>query len=323
MTREWLAYQDPEGDKHIYSGEWKEIELINLPQDTFFIANHNLSNCYYFKIKEKVDSNILEADIDELTKYQDDNFIISKEYYIASLADFKKRFIEFNVKKAIYSRLKLAARKKRISEKYEELCTSYKQKAFVYLVASKHFGVWMGATPEILIKRKGVKYETVSLAGTKKDAKTNWTNKEFEEQRIVTDFIKDNLNELKVKNLIIGERNTIFSGAVYHLKTKITFEFDPKKENDLISKLHPTPAVCGLPRNAAYQLIQESEPHQRKLYTGLIGWKRQAESKIYVNLRCMQVTPDGNVIFVGGGITPASAINSEWEETEIKAKTLI
>jgi len=93
---------------------------------------------------------------------------------------------------------------------------------------------------------------------------------------------------------------------------------------DFVAELHPTPAVCGLPKNLADDFIKENEKHDRKYYSGYLGpWKLNQEVNLFVNLRCMEITCDQFVLYAGGGITSKSIPEREWEETIQKAKTLL
>jgi isochorismate synthase len=112
------------------------------------------------------------------------------------------------------------------------------------------------------------------------------------------------------------------AGPVEHLRTDITFNIDSKREGQLIQQLHPTPAVCGLPRNMAKQVYEALEIHRRELYTGYIGVFEAHQTHCYVNLRCAKLIDDELFAFVGGGITDESVPELEWAETENKSKTL-
>ena len=97
----------------------------------------------------------------------------------------------------------------------------------------------------------------------------------------------------------------------------------------LIRALHPTPAVCGLPRENAKQFILENEQYNRSFYTGFLGElnfqknKTVSESSsLFVNLRCMNIIDKKVSIFVGGGITKDSNAKKEWEETVSKSKVM-
>ncbi|MEY4792967.1 MAG: hypothetical protein RIT34_1776, partial [Bacteroidota bacterium] len=91
----------------------------------------------------------------------------------------------------------------------------------------------------------------------------------------------------------------------------------------LLKYLHPTPAVAGLPQKVAVQYINALETHDRALYTGIIGNLRVGHEKLFVNLRCAQVYEGKLYIYVGGGFTPDSVAEQEWQETENKSKTLL
>ena len=93
---------------------------------------------------------------------------------------------------------------------------------------------------------------------------------------------------------------------------------------NFIAELHPTPAVCGLPKNLADDFIRLKEKHERKYYTGYLGpWKLNQQVDLFVNLRCMEVTDDEFILYAGGGITAHSIPEKEWEETNQKAATLL
>ena len=95
-----------------------------------------------------------------------------------------------------------------------------------------------------------------------------------------------------------------------------------KSAVDLALSLHPTPAVGGLPRQAAVEYILKNEGYDRSFYTGFFGVTRNNEANFWVNLRCMQLFKNGLVLYAGGGITAASSPQLECEETCNKLQTL-
>lgn len=222
---------------------------------------------------------------------------------------------------------------------YKDLLQSYKN-AFVYVWYHPKVGLWLGATPETLLHIKDSYFKTMSLAGTQVDqnstnSKTElldniiWKNKELEEQQLVTNFIENQLKGIS-SNLKIDKKETIKAGDLLHLRTKVEGSLNSSSDlKSLIRALHPTPAVCGLPREIAHQFIIENENYYRTFYTGFLGELNLRDSKqnhqcsqLYVNLRCMKVENDKASIFVGGGITLDSNSNNEWEETVSKTKTM-
>ena len=114
------------------------------------------------------------------------------------------------------------------------------------------------------------------------------------------------------------------AGELAHLKSDFCFPLpNNKKLGDLLKRLHPTPAVCGLPKEKAYRFIQENEGYDRQYYSGFIGWlEPEGKSDLYVNLRCMNILSDRLVLYAGSGLLPSSEPESEWQETEAKMQTM-
>ena len=249
---------------------------------------------------------------------------ISKSNYIDKVNQFigatKARF-----KKLIFSRIKkINTVPGNLFKLFEALKATYPT-AFIYLVNIANEGCWIGASPEILYTQNGLAH-TMALAGTQQDLglpleKTSWANKEIEEQSIVERYFQRILQNRSIQ-FRKSDRQTVKAGNVLHLRTD--FSFNPQgKVYDLISDLHPSPAVCGMPKESAKQFIIQHEPHTRDYYCGFLGpVNLNDETNLYVNLRCMQVMKDHFALYVGGGILPDSDPEKEWEETELKAKTL-
>jgi isochorismate synthase len=205
------------------------------------------------------------------------------------------------------------------------------ENAFVYLWYHPKVGLWLGATPETLLSIKNTSFETMSLAGTKNanDANGQWTTKELEEQKIVTNYIVNQLNEVS-ENLQVHKLETVRAGNLHHLKNKITGTLSlPIQIENVIKALHPTPAICGLPKEIAKQFILENEAYPRSYYSGFLGecfYKSKSNdavsTSLYVNLRCMSIANEKAAIYVGGGIIKNSNPELEWEETVSKSKTM-
>ena len=230
---------------------------------------------------------------------------------------------------------------------FKRLFNTYKN-AMVYCWYHPKVGLWLGATPELLFKVEGKQLTTISLAGTQpyseKD-EVSWTNKEYEEQQIVTDYITKQI-EPHTSDIKISEVETVRAGNLLHLKTYIRSRIKVESSlKSVIEALHPTPAVCGFPKEASKQFILKNENYKREYYTGFLGElnlktsktrntnRRNVEnnayavvrrhSNFYVNLRCMQLKDEKAMIYVGGGITKDSVPQNEWEETVNKTKTIV
>lgn len=207
------------------------------------------------------------------------------------------------------------------SHLFEELCDKYPA-AFVYHFNDRNLGEWIGASPELLLRRIKNHYFLMSLAGTRSSAEIpNWQDKEIVEQRIVTDYIEGILHEMRVDYETEGPYNHK-AGPVTHLRTDLWFESASNITHDLVRRLHPTPAVCGIPPTKAQESLRVVEKHDRELYTGIIGFFDNEQTHCYVNLRCAQIIEGVLHAYVGAGITADSKPEAEWIETENKSSTL-
>lgn len=207
---------------------------------------------------------------------------------------------------------------------------SFYPTAFCYWFFHPKIGEWMGATPELLLQKNKNQITTVSLAGTQiYQENLVWQDKEKLEQQFVTKYIENVLNKFGI-NIKISEVNTVKAGKLAHLKTIIQATL--KEENNvpnLVKYLHPTPAVCGLPKETALSFILKEENYNRDYYTGFLGeWNKDFESnesqksELYVNLRCMQIVKNKAFIYVGCGVTIDSNPEKEFLEIVNKSKTM-
>lgn len=203
--------------------------------------------------------------------------------------------------------------------------------AFAYCWFHPKVGLWMGATPEQLLEAKKNKFKTVALAGTKKYIDTEevvWENKEKEEQQFVTDFILNNI-KIFTTEITISNTHTTRVGELLHLKTNIQGILNPYFSlKQVLEVLHPTPAVCGLPKLLAKDFILSNEGYDRTFYTGFIGELNKnfvlnkQYTDLYVNLRCMSIKGNQATLFAGGGINKGSIPEKEWMETVNKTMTM-
>jgi isochorismate synthase len=256
-----------------------------------------------------------------------DLFKIDKKNYIEQAEFFINSFDE-NFKKAILSRIVIAEKNDFNPKKlFDSLCEKYPD-AFTYIFYHPKSGFWCGASPETLVKSNHEIVETVSLAGSmvyddKNDF--NWGEKEIQEQQIVTDYILEKLKNVGIKNIQTSKPYTVKAGKLAHIKTDIKAEISGITFSEIANSLHPTPAIAGLPKDKALQLINQTEKHKRAYYCGYLGIENKAknENHFWVNLRCMQLINDKFAIYVGGGLTKNSIAEKEWEETTLKSSTML
>ncbi len=234
----------------------------------------------------------------------------------------KKELLNNRFKKVILSRIKTIETHQTSLSLFENLNEAYSN-TFNYVISNSEIGTWIGATPETLITTEDTKLSTMSLAGTK-TAETDWQPKELEEQQLVTTAILEGLEATNCTQINAVGPETIKAGSVDHLKTTITATMHHSEDwTKVVNELHPTPAVCGIPKKEAQAFIQELETHNRQFYTGFIGVFNAASKRFFVNLRCMQQHAGLAKLYLGGGITAPSDEDAEWLETERKALTLI
>lgn len=225
--------------------------------------------------------------------------------------------------KVVLSRKIVLKKQISIVATFQNLIATYPS-AFRYLFFHPRIGLWMGATPEQLVKINQNQFETVALAGTQLYSENViWATKEIEEQQFVTDYIITKVKN-KVKKLIVTDVEAVNAGNLIHLKSYIrgnlTSDF---LANDLIQTLHPTPAVCGLPKERAIDFILKNEGYDRKYYAGFLGeYNKENLTDLFVNLRCLEVDDDVVNIYVGCGITKDSIPEKEFIETENKSMTM-
>ena len=217
---------------------------------------------------------------------------------------------------------------------FMKACRMY-PRLFVALVYTPQSGMWLMATPEILLKGEQGKMQTMSLAGTQKAEPSRtiadypiegveWSLKNREEQQYVTDYIEDCIRAFSDDYQLKGPYTTM-AANLYHLRTDITFLLrDEGKLGDVIHALYPTPAVCGIPKDEARQFILQHEHQSRKYYSGFVGpISPQGKTHLFVSLRCMNILPEGICeLYAGGGLLKESEMEKEWKETEAKMQTI-
>ena len=207
--------------------------------------------------------------------------------------------------------------------------------AFVNLFQLPGIGLWMGATPELLISQdKDGIFKTVSLAGTQKaepgsnPLEIGWTQKEIEEQAMVGRYIINCFKKIRLREFDENGPKTVRAANLYHLKSE--YLVNTKEVNFtqlgtvMLQLLHPTSAVCGMPKEPSMEFILANENYDRSFYAGFIGPVNiNNESQLFVNLRCMQIVGQKGILYAGGGITEFSNPEKEWLETEMKCRTLL
>ena len=199
--------------------------------------------------------------------------------------------------------------------------------AYVWMGYTPQTGLWVGATPEVILVGRDDEWSVMALAGTQAVEESTeplaWDAKNLREQAYVSEYLLGQLQSVGIEPHNTGTY-TIRAGGLAHLKTDFRFRMsDHEHLGDLLQLLHPTPAVCGLPKDEAYRFIIEKEGYTRGYYSGFVGrLDPQCGCDLYVNLRCMQATDKGVRLYAGGGLLPSSRMQEEWAETEHKLQTM-
>lgn len=205
------------------------------------------------------------------------------------------------------------------------LCETYPS-AFVSMVYTAQYGLWIGATPEILLEVKNDTYKTFALAGTMpaKSSPCKWGHKELEEHKLVADYIQQSFRKLGAAKPYMELQESTMAGDLLHLRTTYIYSgLSKKKWNQVVKVLHPTPAVAGLPKTKSIQFIKKQEQNERGFYSGYLGPVNVGnEIHLFVNLRCMQLFGNQYALYAGCGITASSVPSKEWKESELKMMTL-
>lgn len=244
------------------------------------------------------------------------------------------------MKKVVFSRMKYVELASDFSliDVFERLCEKYPT-AFVSMVYLPQLDqVWLGATPEILVSvdKEGM-FRTVALAGTQSAfdvtgapisvKQAAWTQKEIEEQALVGRYIISCFKKIRVREYLEEGPKTVIAGNLMHLRSDFLVDTKainfPELGTVMLDLLHPTSAVCGMPKMDALTFIQQHEGYDREFYSGYLGPVNVGnETHLFVNLRCMKIQNNVATLYAGGGITEDSVPEKEWLETEMKCQTM-
>ncbi|MFM6943221.1 MAG: chorismate-binding protein [Aquirufa sp.] len=220
----------------------------------------------------------------------------------------------------------------------EELGAAYPNAFVCALSIPALSGVWMCATPEILVEQNAAGiFRTISLAGTQSGvdadgfaispSQARWSQKEIEEQAFVSRYIIECFKKIRLREYTEIGPKTISTGNLLHLKTEYIVDTKamdfPQLPGLMLGLLHPTSAVCGTPKQEAVDFISNTESHDRSMYSGYVGPVNLGNAThLFVNLRTVEIRGTKAVFYAGCGITEDSDPAKEWQETQMKCQTL-
>lgn len=269
---------------------------------------------------------LANAKIEQTTANTNSNTTTAYEAYTQNVAHAIETIKAKKLEKVVISKTRIEALPENFeaSNFFSTLLNNY-PRAMVYFFQYNHQHCWLGASPEPLLLNEDNKYRTVSLAGTQainESEIVRWSEKEYDEQKIVSDFIHNQLQKLNVSTIEMHGPESMRAGNLMHLLT--TFSFESTLPIDkFVAALHPTPSIAGMEKEKAIAFIRQTENHERSYYSGYLGLLNiNKKTSLYVNLRCMQLFDNYCVLYAGAGITANSNPDKEWHETENKLLTL-
>lgn len=327
-----MAYYRPPGEKNVMS--WfapvtRHQELPELDEPGFIFAPFKASEefpIFYMRGKPEI---IEEEDVVKMEILLPDRpkTRMSKEEYMDGVTRIQEAIETTRLKKCIAWRSEaLSLKDVNPTLLFWVLMTDNPDTA-AYMFYHHQKGCWIGASPETLIRLDNGNAKTMALAGTRMNSKVDhlqtWTEKEYEEHKMVSEYIEDALQEVGIPY----EKTGVYTEHHFnldHLRQDFSFEVnDPKVAAHLVRRLHPTPAVGGLPKLEALKFIEEKEKFSREYYTGYFGEvKENKDIDIFVNLRCGKLYDNRIDLFLGGGITAQSKAKAEYDETVHKSRIL-
>ncbi|MGH9172331.1 MAG: isochorismate synthase [Acidimicrobiales bacterium] len=200
---------------------------------------------------------------------------------------------------------------------------------------------FVGATPELLIRRQGLELESNPLAGTAarsgdpeadKQAETALLTsaKERAEHRAVVEAIAQGLAPAVAELRVPEDPSIVELRNVSHLGTHITGRLGPRGGGDppsaleLLALIHPTPAVSGTPRDIAIDYLAKAEDLDRDRYAGALGWiDASGDGEWHLGIRCAIVEDRAARLFAGVGIVADSDPAAELAETQLKLQAFL
>jgi isochorismate synthase len=197
--------------------------------------------------------------------------------------------------------------------------------AMRYLYWTPSTGLWCGMTPETVLSTdlSADTFSTIALAGTRSiEEPGDWDDKNIDEHRFVVNYICEVLSSFPLK-FTVGEMTTLRAGAIEHLMTPFAGKLCGVGHDAILQKLHPTPAIAGMPVDKALAAINAIERHQRECYGGLVSVGSGNRVDTYLNLRCAKIDSHACTLYAGGGITANSDAATEWRETIMKMLRLL
>ena len=306
--------------------DWEEVNLN-------FSADNQNGEQTYLSSNDGVSAMLLDADYEK-----------ERQRYAVDFHNYHGQLTNDAFQKIVLARCARLTATEKLSQLtlFARACHRY-PRMFVALFSTERSGTWLIATPETLISGTDGAMQTMALAGTMRLSGANlnfdveggsigkddihWSTKNIKEQRYVETYITECVEQFSDDVNVEGPF-TVRAGDLVHLRSDIRFHLkDTAHLGNLINALHPTPAVCGMPKDATRHFIINNESGERNYYSGFSGLlDPNGDTRLFVTLRCMQIEGESEAtayrLYAGGGLLKDSQCQAEWEETEAKMNTM-
>jgi len=343
-------------DQLSQSEEWNDFEPLRVYVPEFLLSflKDEVSGCYNFVIERKSNFELITG---KLVSFLEKLSSITKDVVQTSAQKIFSQSTSESVELEKWKNIALKAFKALNEGSIKKLVLSraYKFNLDTKLIWSillnkllkrfpdcylffikKNNSVFFGSSPELFLKVYDNVAEVESVAGSAPRGEKSESDYELErslksseknhqEHLFVSEFISDILIHYSDKVQIIEEKQIRKLDNIQHLITRISAQLN-SKENlfKLIDSLFPTPAVCGVPKEIAKDLIRKFELHDRGLYSGLIGLMDfDGNCELAVSIRSALVRENYVIAFAGAGLVINSDAEEEFLETNLKLNTIL
>ena len=205
-----------------------------------------------------------------------------------------------------------------------------------FCISQPNYGLMVGATPERLLRTSGNSFETEALAGSAprglsagKDAHLGKTllgrDKEILEHKLVIQSILRRLSSIGINNCEEGKSRILRLANLQHAKTPLrAYPVTGIHPFEVLSALHPTPAMGGSPRDIALPLVKKLEKAPRGWYSGVMGWiDNRGRGEFVVPIRCGKISSEKLTLYAGAGLVEGSIAKQEKKETDWKLQAML
>ena len=335
-------FRNASGQLEWFCGPWKQVDQSDKKGPSVelfsFFNGSNPSQSFRPSFGGVISIQELNQMLNDLTSSVPEAFLKNLNWQEPDYESFSKDFLEIKNKinsGQVVKAVPIATAQAQQSMGSAQIAQHLKE----VLKAPKEFfvyGFWdqtqsqgmIGASPEILFVRSNKKLYSMALAGTfpktKSAQELYFDEKEsFEHQVVVEDLFKELSDLGSVKS---SGKHVLELPTLNHLRTMFEVELNSELEHqDLIQKLHPTPALGWSPRNADVDWFQKLEGNKNRQWFGApFVWSRSSiNATAVVSIRNLIWKKDQLELTSGCGIVAQSELEKEWAELKRKRESVL